>query len=154
MIRAPTSALNCVNSYPAGGPTGRVRRVGSSIPMRLKRNRIPRGRPATKKSTFTYLRERRDGSVASALRIRPRRGAANLFPQAPFEGSVATSPYTPCVPSKLAEAPRALPYPAHKGVAGAERSQRRRNSVKPSFLDTGQVALCHLRCIVAGEVSG
>ena len=84
--------------------------------------------------------------------LRPRQEAVNLFPEALREGSKAAPPYAPFLAPKLGEAPWAIQGPAHKRANEAEKSRQRRNDVKTSSLNTEQLALAHLRYIVAGEI--
>ena len=84
--------------------------------------------------------------------LRPRQEAVNLFPEALREGSKAAPLYAPCLAPKLGEAPWAIQGPAHKRANEAEKSRQRRNDVKTSSLNTEQLALAHLRYIVAGEI--
>ena len=86
--------------------------------------------------------------------LRPRQEAVNIFSEAMYEGSKAVPPYIPFVAPRLWEAPWALQDPAHKRAAESERSRQKRNAVKTSFLNTGQLALAYLRYIIAGELSG
>ena len=86
--------------------------------------------------------------------LRPRQGAANLFPEALREGSRATPPHTPFLAPTLGDSPWALQDPARKKAFEAEKSRQRRNALKTSFLNTGQLALAYLRYIVAGELAG
>ena len=86
--------------------------------------------------------------------LRPRQEAVNIFSEALYEGSKAIPPYIPFMAPKLWEAPWTLQDPAHKRAAEAERSRQKRNAVKTSFLNTGQLALAYLRYIIAGELSG
>ena len=86
--------------------------------------------------------------------LRPRQEAVNIFSEAMYEGSKAIPPYIPFVAPKLWEAPWALQDPTHKRAAESERSRQKRNAVKTSFLNTGQLALTYLRYIMAGELSG
>ena len=86
--------------------------------------------------------------------LRPRQEAVNLFTAAIYEGSKATPPYTPFVAPKLWDAPWTIQDPAHKRAIEAERNRQKRNSVKTSFLNTGQLALAYLRYITAGELAG
>ena len=95
-------------------------------------------------------------SVLSGLGelLRPRQEAVNIFSEALYEGSKAIPPYTPFVAPKLWEAPWTLQDPAHKRAIEAERNRQKRNAVKTSFLNTGQLCLAYLRYIVAGELAG
>ena len=51
-------------------------------------------------------------------------------------------------------APRAPHFPAFKRAEEVEKVRRRRNDVKTSPLNTGQLALSYMRCVAAGAISG
>ena len=77
-----------------------------------------------------------------------------MFPEAPHEGPHTTPPYTPFLAPKLGESPWSLQDPARKRAFEAEKNRQKRNAVKTSFLNTGQLAVACLRCIIAGEIVG
>ena len=86
--------------------------------------------------------------------LRPRQEAVNLFSEALYGGPKAAPPYTPFLAPKLWGDPWALQDPAHKRAVEAEKSRQKRNAVKTSFFNTGQLALAYLRYIIAGELAG
>ena len=85
--------------------------------------------------------------------LRPRQAADNKFPEALREGSKATPRYTPFLAPKLGGGPWASHGPARKRAFEAEKNRQKRNDVKTSFLNTGQLALAYLRYIIAGELA-
>ena len=86
--------------------------------------------------------------------LRPRQEAVNIFSEALRGGSKATPPYTPFLAPKLGESPSAPHDPARKRAFEAGGNRQERNAAKPSFLNTGQLALAYLRYIIAGELAG
>ena len=85
---------------------------------------------------------------------RQRQEAVNFCSAALREGFKSTPPHTPFLAPKINEAPLALQGPTHKRATEAERSRQKRNDVKTSFLNTGQLALALLHYIIAGEIAG
>ena len=81
--------------------------------------------------------------------LRPRQEAANLLSDALHGGGEACLTYVPLLPPKLRESPGASQDPARKRAADAEKARQRRNGVKTSFLNTGQLAPSYLRYVGA-----
>ena len=75
--------------------------------------------------------------------LRPRQEAVGPQPEALLGGGKAFPPYAPFLPPKLGAAPWAPRDPARKRAAEAERVRQRRNDLKTSLSNTGQLALPH-----------
>ena len=85
--------------------------------------------------------------------LRPRQEAANLLSDALHGGGEACPPSVPFLPPKLGEAPWAPQDPASRRADEAQKARQRRNELKTSFWNTGQLALPYSRYSVAGELA-
>ena len=86
--------------------------------------------------------------------FRPRPRGAGVFGEALFVGNRACPPYIPSAPPKLADAPRALRYPARKRFARLYGARQRRIPAGASFLGTWQLARAYLHYLAAGKIAG
>ena len=87
-------------------------------------------------------------------KLMPTQEAVNFFTKLKFEAAALVPPYTPYPAPKLMDAPWTPKGADVKRAVQLAEAKQKRYGVKENYPSLAQLALAHLRAIVAGEVAG